>query len=79
MISVYCFVYRSLINSFDGLATLFYNDEFVSPALKKLNSMLGDLQTFLMVRNLFAQDIISISISSRHKILSNPLNQNKLK
>jgi len=36
--------------SFDSLSTLFYSDAFVSNSLKKINTVLGDLQTFLMVR-----------------------------
>ncbi|XP_057305671.1 arf-GAP with coiled-coil, ANK repeat and PH domain-containing protein 2-like [Hydractinia symbiolongicarpus] len=56
----------SLINSFDSLATLFYEDTFVSTALKKLNTVLGELQTFLIV--FLEQTQKSITISLNHFI-----------
>lgn len=53
-----------LMNSFDGLSKLLYSDVFVSSALKKINNMLGELQTFLMVSenyNLYQCKTVSIT------------------
>jgi len=52
-----------LINNFDAMATLFYNDEFVSSSLKKLNTVLGSLQTYLTVFLEQTQKSITFSIN----------------
>lgn len=45
------FFFRALISSFEALSVLFYDDPFVHSSMKKINTVLGDLQTFLMVRD----------------------------
>ena len=42
--------FRALVSSIEALSVLFFKDAFVHDSLKKINTVLGDLQTFLMVR-----------------------------
>lgn len=62
----HCHAIGSLMHSFESLATLLYSDSFVSGSLKKINIVLGDLQTFLMV--FLEQTQKSITISLNHFI-----------